>query len=202
MLGRSSSALVTALLVSLALTACTAGGTTGPPDPPAADVDGGPEPVPPAEEERAPVPGPEQPGPEQDPAPDRPEPAPDPMAPDACDEPTRTAIAGTLTAQLDAFAAEDLAAAYAMTSPFFRSFLDEDAFEALIRTQYPDLIGNDGHRFDDCGVRGRRGYIVVGVRNGARELVLRYDVSLEDVGWRIDGALELPGVTLPPEPLV
>lgn len=199
----SSVGLVAALLASLILGACGAGGTVGSSDGPAAATGDDPGPLPPAPEDPAPEPGPGPgPAPEEDPVPDRPEPVPDTAPPGMCDEPTRNAIASTLAAQLDAFAAEDLTAAYATTSPFFRSFLDEEAFETLIRTQYPDLVGNDGYRFDDCGVRGRRGFIVVGVRNGAREIVLRYDVSLEDGGWRIDGALELPGVTLPPEPLV
>jgi hypothetical protein len=51
-------------------------------------------------------------------------------------------------------------------------------------------------------VRGRRGYILAGVRTGTREVVLRYDVSEEEDGWRIDGAVEIPGITLPPDRLI
>ena len=106
-----------------------------------------------------------------------------------------------LSTQLDAFAAEDLATAYAMTSPFFRNFLDEDAFGALIRSDYPQLLGNDGYRFDECRTVGRRASIVVGVRAVDVEVVLRYDLSEETDGWRIDGARKLDGIVLPPAPL-
>ena len=138
-----------------------------------------------------------------DPAP-RPEPAPDPDPPGACDDATRAALSAVLTTQLDALAVEDFAGAYAVTSPFFRNFFTPEAFETLIRDEYPTLVGNLGHRFDECGVVGRRGFLVVGVRatDGTGELVLRYDLSEEGDGWRIDGALALPAVTLPPDPLV
>jgi len=33
-------------------------------------------------------------------------------------------------------------------------------------------------------------------------MVLRYDLSLEDVGWRIDGALRLEGIDLPRPPVI
>lgn len=132
----------------------------------------------------------------------RPLPAPDPTAPDDCDLPTREAIGATVSAQLDAFAVEDFTSAYALTSPFFRRAFTPDGFEALIRAEYPELVGNDGHRTDECRVRGRRAFLVVGVRSGARAIVLRYDLSEESDGWRIDGARLLPGVTLPPDRLV
>lgn len=159
----------------------------------------------------------QEPAPDPDPAPDpaptpdapanpapRPEPAPDPDRPGACDDTTRAAIGTVLTTQLDALAVEDFVGAYAVTSPFFRNFFTPEAFETLIRDEYPTLVGNSGHRFDECGVVGRRGFLVVGVRaaDGADELVLRYDLSEEGDGWRIDGALALPAVTLPPDPLV
>lgn len=105
-------------------------------------------------------------------------------------------------AQLDAFAGEDFAAAYALTSPFFRTFMAEDAFEPMIRGDYAALVGNDGHRFDECRLLGRRAFVVVGVRGPSTELVLRYDLSEEPDGWRIDGARALDGIVLPPDPLV
>lgn len=154
--------------------------------------------------DRAPDPGSDAaPDAPADPAP-RPEPAPDPDPPGACDDATRTALSAVLTTQLDALAVEDFAGAYAVTSPFFRNFFTSEAFETLIRDEYPTLVGNLGHRFDECGVVGRRGFLVVGVRaaDGTDELVLRYDLSEEGDGWRIDGALALPAVTLPPDPLV
>jgi len=128
-----------------------------------------------------------------------------PVDPDAphpfdCDAVRRTAMRSPVTAQLDALVDEDFALAYAMTSPFFQRVLAADAFESLIRGQYPELIGNGGHRFDECRVRGRRGHLVVGVRDGVREVVLRYDLSEEAEGWRIDGAMRLT-LTLPPQPL-
>lgn len=163
-----------------------------------------------APSEPAPAPAPEQ-------APERaPEAVPEPSLPpdlpsdppvdagrppNACDASTAAAITATVSTQLDAFADDDVAGAYAMTSPFFRRFLDEAGFATLIRDEYPELLGNDGHRADECLVVGRRGSLIVGVRDGAREVVLRYDLSEEEDGWRIDGARRLTGVMLPPQPL-
>jgi hypothetical protein len=173
-----------ALIVVLTLTsaACTAPSSTEAPRPITSDTT---------------VPDPTEP----DPAP-RPDPAPDPSAPGECDPTIRTAIGATVGTQIDAFATEDFTTAYGMTSPFFRRMFAEGEFEALIRTDYPELVGNGGHRFDECRVRSRRAFIVVGVRSGAREVVLRYDLSEEADGWRIDGAGRLTGVTLPPDRLV
>jgi hypothetical protein len=128
-----------------------------------------------------------------------------PVDPDAphpldCDAERRDAMRSPVATQLGAFADDDLTLAYAMTSPFFQRVLTADAFEALIRGEYPELIGNGGHRFDECRVRGRRGHLIVGVRDGVREVVLRYDLSEEPDGWRIDGAMRI-ALTLPPQPV-
>jgi hypothetical protein len=128
-----------------------------------------------------------------------------PVDPDAphpldCDADRRTAMQRPVSTQLDAFAVEDVALAYAMTSPFFQRVLAADDFATLIREQYAELLGNGGHRFAECRVRGRRGHLVVGVRDGVREVVLRYDLSEESEGWRIDGAMRI-ALTLPPQPL-
>jgi hypothetical protein len=122
--------------------------------------------------------------------------------PQRCEAGTLAAIGATVSTQLDAFAADDFPLAYAMTSPFFRRLLAPDAFEALIRDTYPELVGNDGHRLDGCRSRGRRGFLIVGVRAGTQEIVLRYDLSEEEDGWRIDGARRLTDVMLPQQPLV
>jgi hypothetical protein len=132
----------------------------------------------------------------------RPDPVPETLAPGVCDATTRAAIGATVGTQLDAFAAEDFSQAYAMTSPFFRLMFATDDFESMIRSDYPELVGNAGHRIDECRVRSRRASLVVGVRSGAREIVLRYDLSEEAEGWLIDGAAQLSGVTLPPDRLV
>jgi hypothetical protein len=135
--------------------------------------------------------------------PARPGPVPDLQPPGACDAPTAAAIGATVSAQLQAFMRDDIAAAYALTSPFFQFVLDIEGFEEMIRTDYPYLIESSGHRLDECWTRGRRGYILAGVRTGSRERVLRYDVSDEpEVGWRIDGAMALPSIILPPDRLV
>jgi hypothetical protein len=133
--------------------------------------------------------------------------APAPTGGSGCTAPARlrrrtvaTRCEAPVATQLDAFGEEDFALAYAMTSPFFQRLLTADAFEALIRGEYPELVGNAGHRFDECRARGRRGHLVVGVRDGVREVVLRYDLSEEPDGWRIDGAMRI-ALTLPPQPL-
>ncbi len=145
--------------------------------------------------------------PEQDPVPET-EQGPDEgqggvegPAPQGCTPDTLAAIGATVSAQLDAFAQDDLPLAYAMTSPFFRRLVAPDDFATLIRDDYPELVGNDGHRLDACGSRGRRGFLIVGVQTRTQEVVLRYDLSEEDDGWRIDGARRLTDVMLPERPL-
>lgn len=191
--GRTAGTVCSVLAV-LALTVATGCGpaATEPPSgaPPARDT----APEPDAPPSPAPPPSPELP-PTPDPPPDAGRP------PNACDAPTEAGIAATVSRQLDAFADADLAGAYATTSPFFRRFVDEEAFAALISDEYPELLDNDGHRTDGCLAVGRRGSLIVGVRDGGREVVLRYDLSREEDGWLIDGARRLVGVTLPPQPL-
>jgi hypothetical protein len=134
--------------------------------------------------------------------PARPDPAPDPDRPGACDPTTAAAISGTVAAQLEAFARGDLPAAYARTSTSFRDTFDLEGFETLIRSSYGYLLAGTGHRLDECWAQGDRGYILAGVREGSREVVLRYDVVEEpDLGWRIAGAVELPGISLPTDRL-
>lgn len=177
---------VIAVAVMVATTACTSPEPAATPDP-ATTIAPTPEP--------SPAPAPDA---------DRTLPLP-PVDPDAphpldCDAERRDAMRSPVATQLDAFADDDLALAYAMTSPFFQRVLAADAFEALIRGEYPELIGNGGHRLDECRVRGRRGHLIVGVRDGVREVVLRYDLSEEPEGWRIDGAMRIAR-TLPPQPV-
>jgi len=181
-------ALVT--LLSATSLGCTA--TVAPPasSDPAADTPAAP-------------PDAEQQDPDEFEPPARPDPAPDPLRPGACDAATAGAIGATVSAQLDAFMRDDIPAAYALTSPFFQRVIDAEAFETMIRTEYPYLIESSGHRLDECWARGRRGYFLAGVRSGSREVVLRYDVSEEpEAGWRIDGAVPLSGISLPPDRLV
>ena len=194
--GATRRTLLVALAVTLTLTGCGAA-----PEDAALEA-----PLPaqgplPSSPESEPEPDAPEPEPEPELAP-RPAPVPDTTAPGTCATAILDAIASTVSTQLDAFAAEDFTAAYEMTSPYFRLVFATDDFEQMIRTDYPELVGNDGHRFDECQVRNRRAFIVVGVRAGAREVVLRYDLSEEPDGWRIDGAGLLPGITLPPDRLV
>lgn len=184
--------VVTGLLVLALTSGCAGDPVSAPPGAPAPSTAPAPDPAPEVAPDPAPPPGP----------PPRPPATPDPGLPVDCDTTTRAAIGAVLGAQLDAFAAEDLAAAYALTSPFFRTFLSEEAFGPLIRDEYATLLGNAGHRFDECRVLGRRAFMVVGVRGADAELVLRYDLSEEPDGWRIDGARKLDGIVLPPDPLV
>jgi hypothetical protein len=107
-------------------------------------------------------------------------------------------MAATVSTQLDAFASGDIAAAYELTSPLFRTTFDPVAFETLIRTQDPYLLESSGHRTDECWIAGSRGYLLAGVQVGMREVVLRYDVSNRTGGrWFIDGAAELTSIRLP-----
>lgn len=198
--GATRRTLLVALAVTLTLTGCGAApedAALEAPLPAQGPLPSSPE----SESESESEPEPDAPEPEPELAP-RPTPVPDTTAPGTCATAIRDAIASTVSTQLDAFAAEDFTAAYEMTSPYFRLVFATDDFEQMIRTDYPELVGNDGHRFDECQVRNRRAFIVVGVRAGAREVVLRYDLSEEPDGWRIDGAGLLPGITLPPDRLV
>jgi hypothetical protein len=105
-----------------------------------------------------------------------------------------------VSTQLGHFARGDLAAAYAVTTTTFQRLMDLAAFETLIRSRYPYLLTSPGHRLAECWAVDGAGYILAGVRDGSREVVLRYDVSEEPgFGWRIDGAVALPAITLPAE---
>jgi len=127
---------------------------------------------------------------------------PDPTAPEECPAEVAAAIGMTVSAQLDAFADDDLDAAYALTSLAFQAAYSTTEFETLIRSEYRELVGNLGHRLADCLVHDGTGLRVVGVRSATGELVLRYELSESDGVWRIDGAGRLPGITLAPDTVV
>jgi hypothetical protein len=195
-----SAILATTVALTLLVSACSGdpGRAGSVPDAPAAAATTDP-PAPSAPAVPSVPPG--SPDPSEPPA--RPAPIPDPSAPGACDETTSRAITATVAAQLEAFASGDLRAAYALTSPFFTTLVDEGRFEEIIRTDYPQLLMSRERWTGDCLVRGRRGVLLAGVADAeGRELVLRYDLSLEDVGWRIDGALRVEGITLPRPPVI
>jgi hypothetical protein len=127
--------------------------------------------------------------------------APDPAAPETgprtCDPSEATGMVGTVAAQLDALGAGDFTSAYGWASPFFRRLVTAEAFEALIRDGYPELLDVAARRFEGCSIRGRRGTLVVAItaRSGARR-VLAYELGEEADGWRIDGAGDIE----PPRP--
>jgi len=127
----------------------------------------------------------------------RPEPVPDPEPLAECPAEAATAIARTVSAQLDAFARADLDAAYALTSTAFRQQFDRGAFERLILGSFVFLLTSRGHRTADCFLLDGRAVLIAGVRTATGETVLRYELSEAEGGWRIDGAGELRGVTLP-----
>ena len=73
-----------------------------------------------------------------------------------------------------------------------------DTFATMIRDDHPYLLDGHDHRLDECWASSRSGYLVVGVRTGTGEIVLRYDVT-EDPhsGWLIDAITAIPGLVLP-----
>jgi len=130
--------------------------------------------------------------------PARPDPAPDPLRPGDCDPITAAAIGAVVSAQLSALARDDLDAAYALTRPSSTRTSDRDTFATMIRDDHPYLLDGPDHRLDECWASSRSGYLVVGVRTGTGEIVLRYDVT-EDPhsGWLIDAITAIPGLVLP-----
>ena len=194
--GRRTPARGAALLTLLVIAACApaAGPDTAPPDattapPPDAATSDEPAGAP-AEPVPAPVPAP---------LPDAatpPDGAPS-TVPEPCEAGTEAAVAGTVAAQLDALAVGDFVAAYAQASPFFRTLVDQDAFTAMIRTRYPELLDVAARRLEGCTVLNRRAVLVVAITasDGARRR-LAYELGESDAGWRIDGAYDLE----PPEP--
>lgn len=131
-------------------------------------------------------------------------PSEDPGLPVACDPATEAAVATPVAAQLDALAAGDFAAAYAQASPFFRTVVTRERFEALIREGYPELLDVAARRLEGCTVLNRRAALVVTVTTtpGARR-TLAYELSDTDEGWRIDGAQDMaPPRPAPPDPEV
>ena len=139
------------------------------------------------------------------PAPGTPAPTPDPPAPPSvpgpCDPAVEAAAAATVAAQLDALAAGDFAAAHAWASPFFRTVVQLERFETLIRDGYPELLDVAARRLEGCAARGRRAVLVVGITTGSGATrTLAYELSDTDEGWRIDGAQDAVPPGLAPAP--
>lgn len=106
-----------------------------------------------------------------------------------CDTVESTLMTATVTGQLDALAAGDFAAAHAWASTTFRAGVGPQAFEQLIRTGYPELLGSAMRRVEGCQVLDGRGTLIIGItaRSGARR-VIGYRLTEDVEGWRIDGA--------------
>lgn len=99
------------------------------------------------------------------------------------------AIQSTIQSQIDAFQADDLAAAFGLASPNIRRiFGSSENFGLMVRQGYPMVWRPSELRFLELKDIGGRMFQTVMIRDGAGALhVLEYQMIMGDDGWLING---------------
>jgi hypothetical protein len=110
-----------------------------------------------------------------------------PKTPRACDDAAFLGIEDTITSQLAAFARSDFAGARKFASRGFQSSVGEEAFQAIIESQFAFLLEEPAVEFRECEQIESLAQILVDIR-AADPTTLRYRLVQEPEGWRIDGA--------------
>jgi hypothetical protein len=112
-------------------------------------------------------------------APQRSDPAPPPTAlaspdvtatPRACEPAVADDVDTVVTAQLDAFARDDIAGAFRVATESFKREQRLDGFERLVADNFPPVRDPAGHTVEACQTDGRRAAldVVVTARSGER----------------------------------
>lgn len=117
---------------------------------------------------------------------------PDPAIPE-CPNDVAEGIDGTVSTQLEAFAAGDFRSAFALASESFRSSIGLKGFREVIVSGYPEVAAAVDHRVVACrqlGPRRADALVAVTGENGVTAQI-GYRFVLETGGWRVDGASTL-----------
>lgn len=116
------------------------------------------------------------------------------MPPARAAEPAAPAIRDTIQRQLDAFAAGDVAGAFAFASPALQGlFGTPEVFGAMVQTGYPMVWSPGRSRFGPLlTIDGALWQQVVLADQAGGTHVLRYRMEQTDQGWRIAAVVRLP----------
>ena len=103
-------------------------------------------------------------------------------------------IEGTIQGQIEAFLADDFAAAFAFASPNIRRiFGNSDSFGSMVRQGYPMVWRPADVRFLELRELGGRTLQRVMIRDQAGIFhVLEYQMLVGENGWQIDGVRIVP----------
>jgi len=99
------------------------------------------------------------------------------------------AIRGVISAQIDAFLAEDVDTAFTFASPTIKQiFGSPERFGQMVRQGYPMVWRPDSVKFLSIEDRGGRLVQSVMIRDGSGALhILEYEMISGEDGWKIDG---------------
>jgi hypothetical protein len=100
----------------------------------------------------------------------------------------RSGVEQTIRAQQQAFAALNFNGARQFATEAFRATVEPNQFREIIEDQYAFLLTDPKVEFVACVSVGDMAETLVRVESEPRS-TLRYRLLLEDVGWRIDGAV-------------
>ena len=116
------------------------------------------------------------------------------MPPARAAEPAAPAIRDTIQRQLDAFAAGDVAGAFAFASPALQGlFGTPEVFGAMVQTGYPMVWSPGRSRFGPLlTIDGALWQQVMLADQAGGTHVLRYRMEQTDQGWRIAAVVRLP----------
>ncbi|GHF44382.1 DUF4864 domain-containing protein [Seohaeicola zhoushanensis] len=107
-------------------------------------------------------------------------------------------IEDTISRQIEAFKADDLARAFSFASPMIRGlFGNPENFGSMVRNGYPMVWRPADLRFLDLHDEGGRLYQKVQITDAqGRVHLLDYEMIETESGWKINGVriLEAPGV--------
>lgn len=109
-------------------------------------------------------------------------------SPGDCSRDVRSGVEQTIRAQQQAFAALNFDGARQFATEAFRATVEPNQFREIIEDQYAFLLTDPKVEFVACVSVGDMAETLVRVESEPRS-TLRYRLLLEDVGWRIDGAV-------------
>ena len=94
-----------------------------------------------------------------------------------------------ISAQIDALAKRNWKQAYSFASEDFQERVEVDQFIAIIESQYPMLINNQGYQFIQCNIAAGMIMQEVGVRSGEEVFNLTYRLSVNGSTLGVEAAV-------------
>ncbi|MBI3417408.1 MAG: DUF4864 domain-containing protein [Verrucomicrobia bacterium] len=108
------------------------------------------------------------------------------------DKKTQDELAVVVTSQLEAFRQNDYPKAYTFAATGIREKFDREAFEKMVKEQYPAIANSKSAKFGATADNGNEAMLTVNIRGvGKQTGQFRYLFVREKSKWKISGVVEM-----------